>query len=149
MAAPSWIYRHQVNIFTLKHPLALAKDWVEVLQMNTPPYTTSGPLKVTRETKVLWRYVFWETVPLNIFYSRLMENPGDSLAHKPSHCVIHLSSSPAPPHPHPPPLKQHNGPFQSDPYLPNNTRLWKDPYRVAANAPVGPGEWKMLPAETA
>lgn len=48
-----------------------------------------------------------------------------------------------------PPQRRHNGPSQSDPYLPNNTSLWKDPYQVAANAPAGPGEWKMLPAETA
>lgn len=47
------------------------------------------------------------------------------------------------------PPKRHNGPVQSDPYLPNNRRLWKGPDQVAANAPVGPGEWKMLPAETA
>lgn len=55
-------------------------------------------------------------------------------------CLHHLRSSPP---------KRHNGPVQSDPYLPNNTWLWKDPYQVAANAPVGPREWKMLPAETA
>lgn len=62
-------------------------------------------------------------------------------------CLHHLHSSFPPPSP--PPPRRHNGPVQSDPYLPNNMRLWKDPYRVAANAPVGPREWKMLPAETA
>lgn len=64
-----------------------------------------------------------------------------------SHCVTRLSSSPALFFSSSP--KRHNGPVQSDPYLPNNTKLWKDPYPVASNAAVGPGEWKMLPGETA
>lgn len=60
-------------------------------------------------------------------------------------CSHHLHPSFPTPHP----TEQHNGPVQSDPYLPNKTRLWKDPYQVAANASVGPREWKMLPDETA